>query len=356
MHSRKTLSAVVLFGLVILFLGCASEQITSARLYIREENWEKAEEVLLKAMELEPENSEVYFHLGNEIYGRKEQWDKMNEMFDKAVSLGPDKKLPSGETVKEAVDNALRQYWGDYYNKGADYYNLAVNASGEEREKNLQIAIEAFETAKVIQPDEPGTYKTLVFAYVLAGKSDMVESTLEQALERNPEDATLLLTAGNMFRDRGELDRAIEFLEKATSIDPRNSQIARSLADCYYDKGDKEGAIFAYKKAIRADPENLDLYFNLGVLYLQVEDFDFAEEQFQKVLRLNPEDRDALVGIGEAYEQMEQWEDAEFYYQKALRLNPDSVILLRAMARVVYRQGRMEEAEGYLNKSKNVKR
>ena len=50
-------------------LGCASEQLTSeqlisAKLYIQEENWEKAEEFLVRALEVEPENPEIRYLLG----------------------------------------------------------------------------------------------------------------------------------------------------------------------------------------------------------------------------------------------------------------------------------------------------
>ncbi|MFQ6673476.1 MAG: tetratricopeptide repeat protein [Fidelibacterota bacterium] len=352
MRLRSYTIGCSVLALGVFFWGCASEQLTSARLYLREENWDKAEEMLLAAMEVQPDNPEIYFHLGKEIYGRRGDWDKMNDMFDKAVSLGVGKKLPTGDSVKEAVQNARRSFWSDYYNKGADTYNRAVQSSGEERSEYLDTAIQAFETAKKIMPEEPKTYRNLVFSYLHSGQSELLQSTLDEALAKNPKDADLLVTAAKVFKDRGDYDQAVEFLEKAIRIAPGNSMALRFLAEIYYDQGDKEGAIFAYKKAIREDPENVDLYFNLGVLYLQIGDYDFAEDQFQKVLTLNPDDKEAAMGIGEAYERMEQWEDAEYYYGKALRVDSQNPTLLRALARVIYRQGRMEEAEDYLERAK----
>ncbi|MEE9168040.1 MAG: tetratricopeptide repeat protein [Candidatus Neomarinimicrobiota bacterium] len=354
MYPKITVVASVLAGLFLVFLGCASEQITSARLYIQQEDWDKAEEMLLEAMELEPDNPEVYYTLGLDIYARKGEWDKMHEMFQKARTVGGDKKLPSGATVNQGVEDALLKYWSEHYNRAADRYNKAMRDTGETRLNQLEDVIDLFETAKTIDPEEPRTYKSLVFAYIQVGDSDRVETTLEQALERNPEDSDLLVTAGNTFRESGDLERAVEMLEKAVRVDPGDSRSARALADTYYDLGDKDGAILAYKRALREDPENVDLHFNLGVLYLQVEDYDFAGTEFQTVLRLDPEDRDATVGIGEAYERMEQWEDAEFYYGKALRLDPEDPLVLRGIARVIYRQGRIEEAEEYLNRAKAI--
>ncbi|MFQ6616460.1 MAG: tetratricopeptide repeat protein [Fidelibacterota bacterium] len=352
MNHKRSILIWVFFVAVVFFWSCASEQLTSARLYIREENWEKAEAMLLAAAEVEPDNPEVYFHLGKEIYARRGEWDKMNEMFDKALSLDPKKKLPTGVVVKDAVEVTRTQLWGDRYNNGAALYNKAIQAEGDERIEFLRQATDQFETAKLIKPEEPKTYKNLVFCYLYTNQPERLSSTIDEALERNPEDAELLIAAAKVLRDEGDSDKTIEYLEKALRLDPDNVEAARFLAEIYYDQGDKEGAIFAYEKAIREDPDNVDLHFNLGVLYLQIKDYDFAEEEFQKVLALDPEDWEAILGIGEAYEQMERWEDAEYYYRKSLRFSPDDPILLRAMARVVYRQGRIDEAQGLLDKAK----
>ena len=68
--------------MIFYFVGCTSEELTSARLYIQQKNWEKAEEYLLKAMEVEPENPEVFYSLGKYIYAKKKDWENMNKMFD----------------------------------------------------------------------------------------------------------------------------------------------------------------------------------------------------------------------------------------------------------------------------------
>ncbi len=354
MQRNKILILTVTVLLLIFFWGCASEQLTSARIYIREDNWEKAEEMLIAALDVEPDNPEVYYHLGAEIYARKEQWDKMNEMLDKALSLGADFKLPAGFTVREGVKNIRSKNWTNYYNKGAELFNEALQGADENKIANYESALEAFETAQKIDPEEPKTYRNLLFCYIQLEKQKEMIATLDDAMRRNPEDIELLLTAGQISLDDGDVDGAIELLEKALKINPRDSRVARLLADAYYNKGDREGAIFAYKKALREDPENIDLHFNMGVLYLQIDDFDLAEEKFQKVLKLDPDDRDAILGIAEAYANMEQWMDAEYYYKKVLRLEPDNPGIIKAYAISIYRQGRIDDAQEWFDKAKEL--
>lgn len=340
----------------VLFYGCPSEELTSSRLYVKEENWAKAEEMLNAAIEVTPEEPEPYYLMGKEIYARNGEWTKMNEMFAKAEELGSEYKLPDGQPLPMAVETWRTFYWSREYNDGADNFNLAIKAEDPgEKEAFFHKAIDGFNIAKEIRPDETGSYKNLVFCYIQLKDNEMLESTLNEALSMVPDDPDLLFTAGKMFKDNGDIDTAIEYLERGLKINPGSAIGARYLADAYYDMGDKEGAIFAYTKAIRSDPDNPDLHFNLGVLYLQLEDFDMTEEAFQKVLKINPDDYQAVIGIGEAYEGMERWEDAEYYYTRALRAIPDEPNLLRAMARVVYRQGRMDEAQQYLDRAKGVK-
>ena len=337
-----------------LFYGCPSEELTSARLYVKEKNWEKAEEMLTAAMEATPEESEPYFLMGKEIYARNGEWAKMNEMFDKAAELGPTDKLPDGQSLLAAIDTWRMFYWSGEYNKGADNFNLAVNSQDTtEKEDYFHLAIAGFTTAKQIRPDESTSYKNLVKCYIQIKNQEMLELTLNEALSINPEDPELLFIAGRNFLDNGDLDAAVEYMERGLKIDPGNSYGAQSLAAAFVMMDSTEAAIFAYTKAIRSEPDNPDLHFNLGVLYLQLGDFEMTEEKFQQVLRINPDDSQAAIGMGEAYEGMERWEDAEYYYRKALRSKPDNPTLLRNLGVVIYRQGRMEEGQEYLDKAKD---
>jgi Tfp pilus assembly protein PilF len=85
----RKLTFLTITFITFFILGCTSEELTSARLYIQQKNWVKAEEFLLKALEMEPENQEVLYSLGKFIYAKKEDWQNMNKMFDRALSIDP---------------------------------------------------------------------------------------------------------------------------------------------------------------------------------------------------------------------------------------------------------------------------
>ena len=108
--------------MIFYFVGCTSEELTSARLYIQQKNWEKAEEYLLKAMEVEPENPEIYYSLGEHIYAKKKDWGNMNKMFDMALEIDSNSVILEGGTVKVYVEQARYEHWRKEYNKGVSNF------------------------------------------------------------------------------------------------------------------------------------------------------------------------------------------------------------------------------------------
>ena len=108
---RINTNGLVLSSLIsLILLGCASESLVSAKLYIQQQDWDNAEIYLIKALTVEPQNPEVPYLLGDLIYGRRQEWDKMNEMFDRALSLGADKTILQGGKVIDYVTHAREKY------------------------------------------------------------------------------------------------------------------------------------------------------------------------------------------------------------------------------------------------------
>ena len=344
---------MLLLLITIIFSSCATEELASARLYVKEQRFDEAEDFIIAAIEVSPEDPEAYFLLGKHVYARNEQYKEMNQMFNKVLELNPKFKLPSsGKAIQTEIEDERTKHWIRLFNIGSDNYNAAIQSSGEDRTNNFNNAVEAFNIAKTIKPDEVLTYKNLVFCHIGLNNKDMIQTTLNEAMDKNPEDPDLLFEAGKVFLDNKEFDIAIEYLEQGLKIEPASATGASRLADAFYQTGDIDGAIFAYTKAIRSAPKATDLHFNLGVLYGQIQDYEMMELQFQKVISLDPDDAMGVIGIAEAYEGMERWSDAEIYYLQALENDPENVYLLKAMVRVTMRLGRPEEAKEWLDKSK----
>ena len=356
--NKFNIPILILAGFLGYFIaGCASAELTSAKMHIKTEKWEDAEVSLKEAQKAEPMNPEIPYLLGSEIYGRQQKWSEMNEMFELAASINPNKVLTQGGTIAQNIARVREQFSIDMYNAGANKFN-AYKAEGREAGKeDLVKAIEHFNTAIEINPAESQIYSILAACYSETGDNDQALIMIDKALELNPDDFNINLAAGQLYGASGALETTMKLYEKAVAIDPSNGIAIRLLAQNYYDLDQKEKSLQVYENAILSEQDNsvkADLYFNLGVLNLQMGDFRKAEDSFLTAYDLNPKDIEALRGIAQTYENAEKWRRAERFYKELIDLDPENPEHYRGVARVLLRQGKPDEAQDYFERSKDL--
>ena len=343
----------------VIFVGCSSQEYTSAKLYIQQQEWEKAEEFLIKAMDVEPENPEIPYQLGYHIYAlQKKDWVRMNQSFDKALAIDPNKIiLEQGKTVKEFVVMARTQFWAEMYNKGVVEFNEYRAAPMDKKDAALKKAITTFEVSSTIKTDEAQTYTMLSTCNHLAGNTDKSENYILKAVELSPNDANVNMTAGQIFMKKQEFETALPYVKKAVELEPSNTKSIRNLAQIYYDIGQLEESIQTYEIAINKEMDRkvkADLYFNLGILYNRVGNLEEAEYNFTNSLDENPDDIEAVMGMAQVFENAEKWRKAEKFYRELIAIDPDNPDHYRGMSRVLLQQGEPDESLRYLEKAKRL--
>jgi len=360
---------VVILGLAaVIIVSCTSQEYSSAKLYIQQDEWAKAKEFLIKAVEVEPENPEIPYQLGYHVYGIQEKnWEKMNQSFDKALAIDPNKTiLGQGKTVKEFVTMARYQFWGEMFNKGVEDYEEYFAAPMDEKDAALKKAITTFEISATIKTDEPRSYIQLSRCNNLAGNTDKSVDYILKAVALSPDDANVNLTAGRIFMQKQEFETALPYIQKAVELEPSNTKSIRNLAQIYYDLAlldssryteRLEKSIQTYEVAINKEmdrEEKADLYFNLGVLYTKADNLEEAEYNFMNALDENPDDIEAVMGMAQVFENAEKWRKAEKFYRELIAVDPDNPVHYRGMSRVLLQQGEPDESLRYLEKAKRL--
>ena len=367
LNKQRIRLAVIGFAAVIFF-GCPSQEYTSANVYIQQEEWAKAKEFLIKAIEVEPDNPEIPYKLGYYIYALKEKdWEKMNQSFDKALAIDPNKKILGQEkSVKEFVTMARTDFWGEMYNKGVVEFNEYRAAAMDEKDAAMKKAITTFEVSARIKPDEALSYTMLSTCNHLAGNTDKSEYYILQAVVLSPDDADVNLTAGQIFMAKQDFEAALPYVKKAVELEPSNTKSIRNLAQIYYDLAlldssryteQLEKSIQTYEVAINKETDNkvlADLYFNLGILYTKADNLEEAEYNFMNALDENPDDIEAVMGMAQVFETAEKWRKAEKFYRELIAVDPDNPVHYRGMSRVLLQQGEPDESLRYLEKAKRL--
>ncbi len=357
MTKTKIIGFLLLCTMLVLVIGCASEELTSAKLYIQQQDWDNAEVFLVKALAVEPDNPEIPYLLGDLIYGRKKDWVKMDEMFEKALSLGADKVILQGATVGDYVTQSREQHWVIIYNKGISYFNQFRKSDEGNDSPILQDAIISFKTATEVNPNNGQAYEILANCLYTSGDLDGALEAVINGTAKDPGNFDLSMTAGKLFLTANDKESALIYYKRAVDIDPTNNLATRQLAQTYYDVGEKEMSLTIYEGAIAKETDNnlkADLYYNLGVLNMQLGDYQQAEDNFSMAYEYNPDDIDALRGIAQTFENAEKWRRAEYFYRKLIDIEPENPQHYRAMARVLLRQGDTVEAQEYFDRSKEL--
>ena len=312
---KRLIIILSLFSMIfgITAFQCASTEITSARLYMQNKNFEKAKEALLRDVQANPASAEGYYLLGY-INGQEGNFDKMVEYFDKSLAI-------SDEFASDITDSK-NYYWTDNFNKGVAYFNMAAKSTNEDSTKTLfGESIKRFENAILVQPDSVDTYKNLTFAYLNAGRVDDAVAPLKKLVDQGG-SADSYSMLGEIYINQGQdlmssyrsggdtqdsikamqkFEDAISVLKKGRTKFPTNGDILLYLSNAYINANKLDIAMDAFKAGVEQDPNNKYYRYNYGVLLLEAMDYESAEAQFAKAIEIDPEYSNAIYNLAATY-------------------------------------------------------
>jgi len=301
---KRALSIILLLSMAVGFSAfqCSSTELTSAKLYIQQNNLDKALESLQQEVEKNPKSDEGYYLLGY-VMGEKGEIDAMLENFAKSTDI-------SNKFAKN-IDESKKYHWADGFNKGVQIFNKASkNGDTDSATVIFLKAIDKFNGAIACQPDSADTYKNLAYAYINMGDRDAAIEPYHKVVElTKDEDAyvqlgDLYVQQGIMLKDSGKedegmqsLNKAIKVLEEGKTTYPNSSDILLLLSNSYIAADQLEVAKEAFKEGVEQDPENQYYRYNYGSLLLNAEEYEAAAEQLEKALEIDPEYENAIYNL-----------------------------------------------------------
>lgn len=305
---------LMVFGLM-MFTGfqCASTEITSAKLYISQKNYDKAIDVLKKEVEKNPKSDEGYYLLGN-VYAEKENFEGMIDSYKKSLAI-------SQKFVNEI--NAHKKFqWANLFNKAVSLFNRAMQTTEPDSQKvQYEKSIYTFNQAIMIEPDSADTYKNLAYVYLNQQRLDDAIVPLKKlvslkaSLEGYRYLGEIYFTKGNMLNSKFEeskiksdslaaieqFNMSIDVLEKGRKLFPNDSEILLFLSNSYIAAKKIDVAIDAFKAGVQAEPKNKFYRYNYGVLLLGANSFEDAAMQFEKALEIDPSYLNAQYNLAVTY-------------------------------------------------------
>lgn len=130
---------------------------------------------------------------------------------------------------------------------------------------------------------------------------------------------------GNMYRNAGRLDDAIQELKQAITLYNDYIDAHNNLGITYRKKGLLKEALSEYQKALQINPRYPYAHNNMGVLLAKSNYLDLAIIEFSNAVRCKPDYADAYNNLGAAYIQKGMYEKAITACVNAVKFNSNYI-------------------------------
>ncbi|MEZ9395892.1 tetratricopeptide repeat protein [Vibrio splendidus] len=116
-------------------------------------------------------------------------------------------------------------------------------------------------------------------------QKDQIKPALEEYIEIqqfNADRGFGRTNLGNVYRDLGQYQKAIEFYQGAIEIEPYFENSYANLADLYRAQGNEAKALSTLKQGIEAQPKSSVLPYSTGLSLLRVKDYEQATDYLKQ--------------------------------------------------------------------------
>jgi tetratricopeptide (TPR) repeat protein len=208
--------------------------------------------------------------------------------------------------AKELVEEALRldpNYAWAWASKGWLHWEDGFNVWSDEPDKSLEIAMDSFERAIAIDPDNPEALALISFVLLSQRKFDQARAASARSLARGAGYWMSLGVAANIEMYGGDSEVAMNLTRRAMRPCPiYPAFLPADLAQEYILIGQPEKAIPACKTALKVDSGYIYGHLCLAVALVMLGRIDEANKAAEGLLGADPGFSISRWAIGQAYE------------------------------------------------------
>ena len=210
----------------------------------QEDLFQQAEDTLLKALALNPLNTDhsanlARFYSTRSSYldnpaAQKEMLRKSVEQYEHAIRLSPNaahlhNELASVYTKLGGVDKAREQLQQSLALDPRYVDTYLRLGQLELKEENWEAAYESYHRAAELNPKDPRPYSGMAYALSKMGRTQEAIEMNQKVLSLRPQDLSALQNLALLYMEKGQYDQAMSYAQQALQVAPE-SQKARVQA------------------------------------------------------------------------------------------------------------------------------
>jgi protein O-mannosyl-transferase len=198
----------------------------------------------------------------------------------------------------------------------------ALFASGRYAE-----AVDRYERAISLSPQDPRKLVSLAAAYAELGNIPDAEALLKRAIVISPDFAPAYKNLGIVYMKENRLDQALNVLRQGLEHTRHDESYYELVGQVQLMKSDVAAAVESFRRAIDLNPRTAVLWFQLGQALLAARNPESAEDSFRRAVELKPDYWEAHNSLGITYANQGRLTEALAQFQKALTIDPKNAQL-----------------------------
>jgi tetratricopeptide (TPR) repeat protein len=275
--------AILLAGLLATFvIKTQAQDLNSAILLTRSEQYDKAEAMFQELIKKEPANSRNFFYLGE------------NYLADYFADTISNSLTVAAKSAKEVYQKGVSANPNDplnYVGLAKVAFYLDDEKTAVEMRTKARGLLPAYKNIKKIVPPAPEYAFTLAKIAESFIKDDMVDTALalpfiKEAIKIDNKNRDVYLIAGDIYILVNDGSKAISLYNQAQFADPQSPTANMKIGNIYVKGRALQVAIPYYEQAIQLNANYAPAYRELGQLYSLAGRFDQSKEYFKKYLDL----------------------------------------------------------------------
>lgn len=176
----------------------------------------------------------------------------------------------------------------------------------------------------------------------------------QKALVLKPNNAQYAFDLANAYYLNGWIDEAVKFFNEAIIREPENKEFLYALAYLYYRNSDYEKTRNIISKIIKIDENYLPAKILRALIKLETKDILGARFELEELVDLDSKDDFALFSLAKIYLELGLYEKAKAYMERALELRYDSLEYMCEYINIVIQEGNYDLAQKLVDKVKEI--
>lgn len=303
---------LILLCSLFAVMGCAASRFHSIDLFMRQQNWKKAQEALEEHIKRNPTDGGAHLLLA-EAYGEADRIPEMQDALERARRIA--------SRFEKSADELADKFRIRNFNRGIQHFTLR---QFEQAYARLKLAVR-IDSSNSEAWQRYGDALFMTARYVEAGRA------YKRVLQKKPDDLVLKNNLAEVYFVEKQYQKAIDLCSEILKREEKNLNALMRRAYSYDALDILQEAEQDYLAAIELN-YSPDLLTALGLMHFRHEHNDDAIKYFSAALDYSDNKGVQLRYLGEASWRIRDFKGMANWYRKLVLLHPDDVMGWRNLA------------------------